>query len=79
MTSNVPCHTSTVTMPGSSASVRPASSFSPSAAWMPATTWTMGAITPAVSQVGLDPGGGISSSTQRRQGETWGRTARARP
>ena len=36
-------------------------------------------MTPAVSQVGLDPGGGISSSTQRRQGVTWGRTARARP
>ena len=59
--------------------MRPASSFSASPAWMPATTCTIGATTPAVSQVGPDPGAGISSSTQRRQGETRGRTSRARP
>ena len=33
----------------------------------------------AVSHVGPEPGGGSSSSTQRRQGVTPGRTARARP
>ena len=42
ITSKTPCQRSTVTMPGSSASVRPARSFSASAAWMPAITWTIG-------------------------------------
>ena len=42
-------------------------------------TCTMGPITPTVSQVGPEPGAGISSSRQRRQGDTRGRTASARP
>ncbi len=49
------------------ASSRPVSNLIASVAWMEATTLTMPPSIPAVSQVGVEPGGGGSTIRQRKQ------------